>query len=202
MHGGGSAPSCCAFTHRVAFEEVSGHRVLIKSGPENRSRSARGTSQASAGRGIHGGGAPPSLPSRLLTSANPRSRPGEGAPNQKLGQRKPKPGYRPVLGEVMQGGPCSWSVSLEAPLSLEPASGGPMVSSGLCGPSHIPRPGTLVGRQPPVNRTDVNWGQSIWNHTGHQHEGKNWAGRCLSGPSPQSVCSHGRALGRGAVSWS
>ena len=44
MHGGVSAPSCCAFTHRVAFEEVSGHRVLIKSGPENRSRSARGTS--------------------------------------------------------------------------------------------------------------------------------------------------------------
>ena len=24
MHGGGSAPSCCAFTHRVAFEEGSG----------------------------------------------------------------------------------------------------------------------------------------------------------------------------------
>ena len=23
MHGGGSAPSCCAFTHRVAFEEGS-----------------------------------------------------------------------------------------------------------------------------------------------------------------------------------
>ena len=22
MHGGGSAPSCCAFTHRVAFEEA------------------------------------------------------------------------------------------------------------------------------------------------------------------------------------
>ena len=44
MHGGVSAPSCCAFTHRVAFEEVSGHRVLIKSGPENRCRSARGTS--------------------------------------------------------------------------------------------------------------------------------------------------------------
>ena len=39
-----SAPSCCAFTHRVAFEEVSGHRVLIKSGPDNRGRSARGTS--------------------------------------------------------------------------------------------------------------------------------------------------------------
>ena len=44
MHGGVSAPSCCAFTHRVAFEEVSGHRVLIKSGPENRGRSTRGTS--------------------------------------------------------------------------------------------------------------------------------------------------------------
>ena len=24
VHGGGSAPSCCAFTHRVAFEEGSG----------------------------------------------------------------------------------------------------------------------------------------------------------------------------------
>ena len=24
MHGGGRAPSCCAFTHRVAFEEGSG----------------------------------------------------------------------------------------------------------------------------------------------------------------------------------
>ena len=24
MHGGGSAPSCCAFTHRVAFEEGGG----------------------------------------------------------------------------------------------------------------------------------------------------------------------------------
>ena len=44
MHGGVSAPSCCAFTHRVAFEEVSGHQVLIKSGPENRGCSARGTS--------------------------------------------------------------------------------------------------------------------------------------------------------------
>ena len=43
MHGGVSAPSCCAFTHRVAFEEVSGHRVLLKSGPGNRGRSARGT---------------------------------------------------------------------------------------------------------------------------------------------------------------
>ena len=27
MHGGGSAPSCCAFTHRVAFEEGSGPRI-------------------------------------------------------------------------------------------------------------------------------------------------------------------------------
>ena len=43
MHGGGSAPSCCAFTHRVAFEEVSGPRVLLKSGPGNRGRSACGT---------------------------------------------------------------------------------------------------------------------------------------------------------------
>ena len=33
VHGGGSAPSCCAFTHRVAFEEGSGPRVLLKSGP-------------------------------------------------------------------------------------------------------------------------------------------------------------------------
>ena len=30
MHGGVSAPSCCAFTHRVAFEEGSGPRVLLK----------------------------------------------------------------------------------------------------------------------------------------------------------------------------
>ena len=28
---GGSAPSCCAFTHRVAFEEGSGHRNLSSS---------------------------------------------------------------------------------------------------------------------------------------------------------------------------
>ena len=27
MHGGGSAPSCCAFTHRVAFEEGSGQQT-------------------------------------------------------------------------------------------------------------------------------------------------------------------------------
>ena len=31
MHGGGSAPSCFAFTLRVAFEEGSGPRVLLKS---------------------------------------------------------------------------------------------------------------------------------------------------------------------------
>ena len=36
MHGGGSAPSCCAFTHRVAFEEGSGSQVFLKSGPGNR----------------------------------------------------------------------------------------------------------------------------------------------------------------------
>ena len=44
MHGCVSAPSCCAFPRRVAFEEVSGHRVLLKSGPGNRGRSACGTS--------------------------------------------------------------------------------------------------------------------------------------------------------------
>ena len=43
MHGGVGAPSCCAFTHRVAFEEGSGPRVLLKSGPGNRGRSACGT---------------------------------------------------------------------------------------------------------------------------------------------------------------
>ena len=36
------AHSCCAFFLRVVFEEVSGHRVLIKSGPGNRGRSACG----------------------------------------------------------------------------------------------------------------------------------------------------------------
>ena len=48
MHGGVSAPSCCAFTHRVAFEEGSRHRVLIKSGPENQGRSARGTTHVAS----------------------------------------------------------------------------------------------------------------------------------------------------------
>ena len=40
MHGSVSAPSCCVFDHRVAFEEVSVQRVLLKSGPGNRVRSA------------------------------------------------------------------------------------------------------------------------------------------------------------------
>ena len=31
MHGGGSAPSCCAFTHRVAFEEVRESGGLLSS---------------------------------------------------------------------------------------------------------------------------------------------------------------------------
>ena len=43
MHGGVSAPSCCAFTHRVAFEEGSGPRVLLKSGPGHRGRLGCGT---------------------------------------------------------------------------------------------------------------------------------------------------------------
>ena len=43
MHGDVSTPSCCAFIHRFAFEEVPGHRVLIKSGPGNRGRSACST---------------------------------------------------------------------------------------------------------------------------------------------------------------
>ena len=43
MHGGVSVPSCCAFTHRVAFKEGSGPRVLLKSGPGNRGHLACGT---------------------------------------------------------------------------------------------------------------------------------------------------------------
>ena len=43
MHGGGSAPSCCAFTHRVAFAEGSGPRVVLKGRPGNRGRLACGT---------------------------------------------------------------------------------------------------------------------------------------------------------------
>ena len=41
--GGVSAPSSGTFTHRVAFKEVFGHRVLIQSGLGNRGRSACGT---------------------------------------------------------------------------------------------------------------------------------------------------------------
>ena len=48
MHRGVSDPSCCAFTHRVDFEEVSGHRVLLKSGPGNRGRSACGTTHVAS----------------------------------------------------------------------------------------------------------------------------------------------------------
>ena len=40
MHGSVSDPSFCAFVHRVTFEEVSGHQVLLKSGPGNRGLSA------------------------------------------------------------------------------------------------------------------------------------------------------------------
>ena len=43
MHGGVSDPSCCAFIRRVAFKEVSGNRVLVKSGPGNQGLSACGT---------------------------------------------------------------------------------------------------------------------------------------------------------------
>ena len=47
-HGVVSAPSGCAFTHRAAFEEVSGHRVLIQSGPGDRGRSACGTTHGAS----------------------------------------------------------------------------------------------------------------------------------------------------------
>ena len=45
MHEGVIARLCCAFIHRVAFEEVSGHRVLIKSGLGNRGLLACGTTR-------------------------------------------------------------------------------------------------------------------------------------------------------------
>ena len=44
---GVSAPSCCDFIHRVTFEEVSGHWVLIKSSPGNWSLSECGTTHNS-----------------------------------------------------------------------------------------------------------------------------------------------------------
>ena len=43
LNGGVSAPSCCAFTHWLAFDEVSGPRVLFKSGQGNRGLLACGT---------------------------------------------------------------------------------------------------------------------------------------------------------------
>ena len=43
MHDSDSAPSCCAFTNRVAFEDGSRPRVLLKSGPGNRGRLECGT---------------------------------------------------------------------------------------------------------------------------------------------------------------
>ena len=48
IHGGVTAPSCCAFTHRFAFEELSGHRILIKSVPGNRGRLACGTTHVAS----------------------------------------------------------------------------------------------------------------------------------------------------------
>ena len=50
MHGGVSAPSCCAFIHRVAFKEVSGHRVLLKCGPGNWGLSACCTTHEATSR--------------------------------------------------------------------------------------------------------------------------------------------------------
>ena len=50
MHGGVSATSCCDFIHRVAFEEVSGHRFLIKSGLGNRGLSECGTTDEAMSR--------------------------------------------------------------------------------------------------------------------------------------------------------
>ena len=43
-----SAPSCSAFIHRVALEEVSGHRVLIKSRQGNWGLSACGTTHGAS----------------------------------------------------------------------------------------------------------------------------------------------------------
>ena len=48
MHGGVSDPSFFVFIHRVAFEEVSGHRVLMKCGLGNRGRSAFGTTHVAS----------------------------------------------------------------------------------------------------------------------------------------------------------
>ena len=50
MHGGVSAPWCCAFIHRVTFREVTGHRDLINSGPGKRGLSACGTTHEATSR--------------------------------------------------------------------------------------------------------------------------------------------------------
>ena len=44
------SPSCWAFPHRVAFEEGSGPRVLLKGGPGNRGRSACGPTHVAHGQ--------------------------------------------------------------------------------------------------------------------------------------------------------
>ena len=49
-----TASSCCDFIHRVALEEVSGHGVLVKSGPGNQGLSEGGTAHE----------APSQIPSR------------------------------------------------------------------------------------------------------------------------------------------
>ena len=48
MHGGVSATSCFAFIRRVALKEVSGHRFLFKSVPENWGLSACGTTHGAS----------------------------------------------------------------------------------------------------------------------------------------------------------
>ena len=48
MHDSDSAPSCCAFTHWLAFEEVSGPRVLFKSRQGNWGLSACGTTHGAS----------------------------------------------------------------------------------------------------------------------------------------------------------
>ena len=47
---GVSAPSCCDFIHRVAFEEVSGHRVLIRSEKRNQGLLEYGSTQEATSR--------------------------------------------------------------------------------------------------------------------------------------------------------
>ena len=68
------APSCCAFTHRVAFEEGSGPRVLLKSGPGTQGRSACGPTHVARldprapgwGRQHHSQRETPFVPSKRL----------------------------------------------------------------------------------------------------------------------------------------